>query len=155
MNVRRWHASVWDLLSIACFTLAALGAVAVLAISALALGPAIRAAHGQGTPGVFTAENQQCSRRCFWIGTFTSEHGTVLHDADYADRAPAGAHAGSSFPALWPGGSNDVYAAHGSTGWMGLVVLDVFAVVALAAIVWHGPIRYLRKRTRHIRGVKP
>jgi hypothetical protein len=143
----------WDLLVIACFTLAALGAVAVLAITPLALGPAIGAAHGQGTPGVFTAQSEQCSRRCTWYGTFRSEPGTVLQNADYGDSAPAGTHAGSAFPALWPGGSNDVFAAHGSTSWIGLVFLDVFAVVVLAAIVWNGPIRYLRKRTRHVPGV--
>jgi hypothetical protein len=148
----RPQVSAFNLFSKGCFTLAALAALGLLVGTPLALGPVIRAAHGQGTPGVFTAQNQQCTRSgCIWNGTFRSDHGTVLRDADYGDTAPADTHPGSSFPALWPGGSNDVYAAHGSTAWIQFVLADVFSVVLLAAFVWYGPIRYLRKRARHNR----
>lgn len=92
---------------------------------------------------------------CIWRGTFRSEHGTVLQGADYGDDPPPGAHAGSSFPALWPGGSNDVYAAHGSTGWLQIVLVEVVAAVLLAGFVWYGPIRYLRKRAWHVRRARP
>lgn len=156
VHVRRRSVSAWNVFSNVCFTLAALAAVGVLVMAPWALGPAIRAAHGNGTPGMFTAQEQQCSRvGCNWLGMFRSEHGTVLHDADYVDRAPPGTHSGSSFPALWPGGSNDVYAAHGSTGWIQIVLAEVVAGVGLAALVWYGPIRYLRKRKRHGRSIQP
>jgi hypothetical protein len=141
-----------DLSFIGCLTVSALLAVAVLVLTPWSLGPAIRAAEGRGTPGVFTAQYQHCSRSCVWDGTFRSEHGTVLYRADYGDRAPAGTHAGSSFPALWPGGSKDVYAAHGSTGWIAIVAIDLMSIAYLAILVWCGPIRYLRRRTRHARG---
>jgi len=144
------------LFSNACLVLAGLAAAAALVAAPLALGPAIRAAHGTGTPGVFTAQDQQCTRvGCMWDGTFRSDHGTVLHQADYGDTAPPGTHPGSSFPALWPGGSNDVYAAHNSTGWVQIVLLEVLALVFLAALVWYGPIRNIRKRRRHARRVQP
>ena len=144
-----------DLFSTACFVLAGLAAVGALVIAPFALGPAIRAAHGTGTPGVFTAQDQLCTRAgCIWDGTFRSDHGTILQ-ADYGDAAPPGTHPGSSFPALWPGGSNDVYAAHGSTGWVQIVLVEVGALVLLAALVWYGPIRYIRKRGWHVRRVEP
>jgi hypothetical protein len=56
---------------------------------------------------------------------------------------------------LWPGGSNDGYAAHGSTGWVQIVLGEVVALVFLAALVWYGPIRYIRTRGWHVRRVQP
>jgi hypothetical protein len=79
----------------------------------------------------------------------------VLYDADYGDNAPAGTHAGSSFPALWPGGSNDVYAQHGSTDWIQIALADVAAGLLLAAIIWRGPVRFLRRRGLRMRRVPP
>jgi hypothetical protein len=79
----------------------------------------------------------------------------VLYEADYGDAAPAGTHAGSSFPALWPGGSNDVHALHGSTGWIQIALADVVAALLLAAIIWRGPVRFLRKRGLRMRRVEP
>jgi len=144
-----------DLVSTACFVLAGLVAAAMLVAAPFALGPAFRAAHGTGTPGVFTAQEQHCTRvGCIWDGTFRSDHGTVLQ-ADYGDAAPPGTHPGSSFPALWPGGSNDVYAAHGSTGWVQIVLLEAVVLAVLAALLWYGPIRYIRKRGWHARRVHP
>lgn len=148
----RPRVSAFNLFGKACFALAALAALSLLVTTPLALGPALRAARGLGTPGAFIAQNQQCTRSgCIWTGTFRSDYGTVLPDADYGDTAPADTHRGSSLPALWPGGSHDVYAAHGSTAWIQFVLADFFSVVLLAAFVWYGPIRYLRKRTRHKR----
>lgn len=153
---RRSGMRALDLFSNACFVLAGLAAAGALVAAPLALGPAIRASHGTGTPGVFTAQDQQCTRAgCIWDGTFRSDHGTVLHQADYGDAAPPGTHPGSSFAALWPGGSNDVYAAHGSTGWVQIVLGEVLALVFLAALVWYGPIRYIRKRGWLVRRVQP
>jgi hypothetical protein len=144
-----------NFVSNACFVLAGLAAAGALVAAPFALGPAIRAAHGTGTPGVFTAQDQQCTQAgCIWDGTFRSDHGTVVQ-ADYGDTAPPGTHPGSSFPALWPGGSNDVYAAHGSTGWVQIVLLELLVLVFLAALAWYGPIRSVRKRGWHLRRIQP
>ena len=136
----------WDIASNACFALAGLMALALLVATPWLIGPAIRATEGRGTVGVFTARDQQCSQECFWIGTFRSARGIVLHDAEFGDTAPSGTHSGSSFPALWPAGFNDVFAAHGSTGWITFVLADVLACAVLGALTWYGPVRYLRKR---------
>jgi hypothetical protein len=141
--------SALNLIGTACFALAALATLGLLVATPFSLGPAIRAARGQGTPGVFVAQSQQCTGSgCTWNGAFRSGRGTVLRDADYDDSAPADTHAGSSFPALWPSGSSDVYAAHGSTAWIQLVLADAVSVGILAAFLWCGPVRYLRGRER-------
>jgi membrane protein implicated in regulation of membrane protease activity len=118
----------------------------LLAIGALGLGPAIRAARGEGTRGVFTARTLSCDRTCSWTGTFTAGNRQVWPDVMYDGALPPATHPGSIVPALYPGGSNDVFAVRGSTAWRIYAVLMPAASAGVLASLWFGPIRYLRLR---------
>jgi hypothetical protein len=125
---------------------AALSCAGLLAIAALGLGPAIRAARGEGERGVFTAVSLSCDRTCTWTGAFTIGDTPVLTDATYDDKLPQGTRAGDTFPALYPGGSNEVFAIRGSTTWVVYAVLMPLAAAGLVGSLWVGPVRYLRRR---------
>jgi len=125
---------------------AAVSCAALLAIGALGLGPAIRAAHGEGERGVFTAVSLSCDRTCTWSGAFTVDDTTVVSNATYDDKLPQGTKAGDIFPALYPGGSNEVFAIHGSSTWVLYAVLMPLAAAGLVGSLWVGPVRYLRRR---------
>jgi hypothetical protein len=124
------------------------GAVAVMAVIAVAfgLGPAIGAARGQGASGTFTVESRICSRGCTWVGTFESKTGQVLSDAAYEGDLPPGARLGSSIPALYPGGADEVFAPHGSHMWLSDLVLIVVVGGVVAVAVWISPIPIFRNR---------
>jgi hypothetical protein len=67
--------------------LALAGALAAMTIvaAAFAVGPAISAARGEGTPGMFTVGYERCLRRagCTWVGTFVSRSGHVTPGVSY------------------------------------------------------------------------
>jgi membrane protein implicated in regulation of membrane protease activity len=125
---------------------AAVFCAGLLAIGALGLGPSIRAARGEGERGVFTAVSLSCDRTCSWTGAFAVGDTPVLPDATYDDKLPQGTRAGDTFPALYPGGSNEVFAIHGSTMWVLYAVLMPLAAAGLVSSLWVGPVRYLRRR---------
>jgi membrane protein implicated in regulation of membrane protease activity len=125
---------------------AAVSCAGLLAIGALGLGPAIRAARGEGERGVFTAVSLSCDRTCTWNGTFTVGATQVLSNASYDDKLPQGTEAADTFPALYPGGSNVVFAIHGSTTWVFYAVMMPIAAAGLVCSLWVGPVRYLRRR---------
>jgi hypothetical protein len=86
-----------------------------------------------------------------WVGTFSSAGGWALRDLAYYDQPPPGTHAGSVIPALYPGGSNEVFAPHGSHSWLQILVTMIFTAGLLAVGLWAGPIRYLRRRRQATR----
>jgi len=124
----------------------AVSCAGLLAIGALGVGPAIRAARGEGERGMFTAVSLYCTRTCTWTGTFTVGDTPVLPDANYEGKLPNGTRVGDTFPALYPGGSNEVFAIHGSTTWVFYAMLMPLAAAGLVGSIWIGPVRYLRRR---------
>jgi hypothetical protein len=125
----------------------ALVAMAIVAVS-FALVPAINAARGQGTRGTFTVQYETYSSRAgaTWVGTFRSAAGEVVPGVAYQGSLPSGARPGSSIPALYQGGSDRVYAPHGSHVWVDdlLVMLVVGGAVGLA--LWISPLGLGRRK---------
>jgi hypothetical protein len=102
------------------------------------LGPAIRAAHGQGIRGTWVA--QQCGSgngHCTWYGKFVLPDGTVaLPSVSYGGHLTA-VHAGLAVPALDSGAGNEVYPPSGSTQWVHDVIgLAGGAVVFVLMVGW-------------------
>ncbi len=120
-------------------TLAAMAIVAV----AFAVGPAISAARGGGTPGWFINAYQQCLRRmgCSWVGTFVSRSGhQVVPRVDYDGSLPAGTPPGARIPAIYPGGLHAVFPPHGSYYWIPAILLMLLAGGAVAFLLWISPL---------------
>jgi len=114
--------------------LALAGALAAMAIiaAAFAIGPAISAAKGEGTPGTFTIGYEQCLRRagCTWFGTFVSRSGQVTPGVSYDGSLPAGAQPGQRIPAIFPGGLHAVFPPRGSHYWVSAVLLMILVGAA-------------------------
>ncbi len=121
--------------------------VLVLLASVLGLGPALRAARGEGVRGEFTAQTLTCGKICMWTGIFTSDTGQVLTDVSYDDKLSAGTRPGSVVPALYPGGSSEVFAVHDSVAWHLYLVFIPLGVAGLIGSLWLGPIAYLRRKS--------
>ncbi|MEV4255297.1 hypothetical protein AB0J52_19265 [Spirillospora sp. NPDC049652] len=86
---RPWAALVTSL----ALTLVMFAAAGLCLEGAITQGNATsRAAAGKGRPGVFTAEDRRCDRRCSWYGSFTAD-GQAAPDA--RDRELRGAHESS------------------------------------------------------------
>ena len=109
-----------------------------MAITALSFGlvPAIGAALSAGMTGSFVVSDQVCSAKtgCQWVGTFRSGSGAVFNGLAYGGSLPPGAGPGSIISARYPGGSDQVYALHGSHTW----VFDLLATLAISAAVGAG-----------------
>jgi hypothetical protein len=117
------------------FAVGALSALLVVG-TALHIWPAIRAGLHDGTRGAWVATSSECSKRagCLWHGKFVLSSGRVLiASAQYAGRFPAGLHAGTSLPAIYPGGSGLVFPASGSDLWMSLLA---GLIVGLLGLYW-------------------
>jgi hypothetical protein len=115
-----------------------------MVITALSFGliPAIEAAGGIGVTGTLTVSQQVCSSKsgCQWVGTFRARGGAVFSGLAYAGSLPPGQGPGSVIPVRYPGGSDQVYALHGSHTW----VFDLFVTLAIGAAVgaalWISPL---------------
>jgi hypothetical protein len=127
----------------------ALVAMAIVAV-AFALGPAIAAARGEGTPGTFIIGYQQCLRRtgCTWVGTFVSRSGQVTSGVAYDGNLPASDQPGGRIPAIFPGGQHAVFPPHGSHYWVSAVVLMLVVGAAVGLFLWISPIGEGRRRAR-------
>jgi hypothetical protein len=128
------------------------GALAALAIVGLAfaIGPAISAARGDGTPGWFTNAYQQCMRRlgCNWVGTFVSKNGhQVVPGVAYDGSLPAGTQPGERIPAIYPG-LHAVFPPHGSYYWIPAILLMLLVGGAVALLLWISPLGSGPARTR-------
>lgn len=137
---RLWSRAITGFIGVSC--------AGLLAVGALGFGPALRAARGEGTRGVFTAESLSCDQSCQWTGTFTTASHQLRPNVVYDDPLPPGTHPGSIVPALYPAGSDEVFAVHGSTTWRFYAVLMPVATAGLIGSLWLGPIRYLRRRAK-------
>lgn len=120
------------------------GALAAMAIVAMAfaIGPAISAARGHGTPGWFTGATQQCLRRlgCSWTGTFVSTRGhQVVPGVRYDGSLPAGTPPAARIPAVYPG-LHAVFPAHGSYYWLPAILLMLLVGGAVAFLLWVSPL---------------
>ena len=107
------------------------------------LGPALRAAHGQGIAGQWTAQEQDGGQ---WYGEFASTSGTVtLPHVYYAGSLPA-VQAGTVTPALDTGAGDEVYPLTGSGKWIHDVIGVVAGSLALIALLAMGLFTSLRRR---------
>lgn len=113
-------------------------ALIALVFTAVSLPSSVRAAHGEGLAGTFTAEREQCGPRgrCNWYGSYVSDDGSVRFDdvlldglrADRGDRVPA-LYEGQDDPPL-------VYSADGSKEWIGVVICMLIAAGYLVWCAW-------------------
>jgi hypothetical protein len=124
----------------------------ILAIGCILLPPAISAAQGHGVRGVFVAEQYVTStnrygQSGFWVGSFTAaNHSVEANNVDYND-PPFPVRAGSKLSALYPGG-DEVFAPHGSSAWLGLLVLTLAGAAFFGGWVWYMPLGSWRRRRR-------
>ena len=107
------------------------------------LGPGLRAAHGEGIPGLWTAQQQNGGS---WSGEFVSSDGTVtLPHVSYTGSLSA-VQAGSVVPALDAGASNEVYPLAGSDKWVNDLIGVVVGTLALIGLLARG--FYVARRRR-------
>ncbi len=102
----------------------------------LALPSAVRAAFGDGTPGVFTAERPVNSKSELWTGTFRSDDGTVVLTGVTVDPGWGSFQQGQPVPAVrtplpagWWVPGHEVHPRSGNAGW---------AYPAVTALTWLG-----------------
>ncbi len=107
------------------------------------LGPGLRAAHGQGIRGQWTAQEQESGQ---WYGEFVSSSGTVtLPHVYYAGSLPTAA-AGTTVPALDTGAGDEVYPLTGSGKWVIDVIGIVVGALALTGLLARGVFVARRRR---------
>lgn len=116
VSVARWRYTD-RLLGRGVLGIIGVGSVVVLTASVPGLPPTLHAARGEGIRGVFTAQAESCARTCTWDGTFTAASGKARPGITYDDALPASTRP-SRVPALYPGGSNEVFATRGSLTWV-------------------------------------
>jgi hypothetical protein len=98
------------------------------------IAPAVRAGLHEGTRGSWVVTGRTCSRKaCEWTGKFVLPNGHVqVASVQYDGAIPAGIHAGTKIPALYPGGGL-AFPITGSDLWISLLVA---IVVALLGLYW-------------------
>ncbi len=120
------------------------GAIVAMAITAASFGliPAIEAARGGGVTGSFVVGNRVCSSKtgCQWAGTFYGAHGDVIPGLAYGGVLPAGDGPGSAIAARYPGGTDQVYALHGSHTWVFDLLITLVVGAAAGAALWVSPL---------------
>ncbi|MBO3750606.1 hypothetical protein J5X84_31400 [Streptosporangiaceae bacterium NEAU-GS5] len=123
-----------------------LAGIGLIWLAVPSIGPAVRAATADGTPGVFTAQRLDCVEHpgheaCTWYGDFRASDGSVrMSDiALYgADRGML--HEGQQTQAFDVGRPTRVYGPGGSNEWVMIALL----LVAGAAGVVIGLVRVAR-----------
>jgi hypothetical protein len=120
------------------------GAIVAMAIVALSFGlvPAIEAAQGGGVTGSFVVNDRVCSAKtgCQWVGTFYGPPGDVIPGLAYGGILPAGDGPGSKVAVRYPGGSDDVYALHGSHTWVFDLLITLVIGAAVGTALWISPL---------------
>jgi hypothetical protein len=107
------------------------------------LGPGLRAAHGQGITGVWTAQQQDSGK---WSGEFVSSSGTVtLPNVSYTGSLSS-VQAGTTVPALDTGATDEVYPLTGSDRWVRDLIGVVGGTLALIGLLARG--FYVARRRR-------
>jgi hypothetical protein len=118
---------------------AAVVGLLLLAVAVPNVGPALRAARADGTPGTFTAERLTCVQHpgheaCTWYGTFRPDDGPTRADVTlYGGRH--GLDEGDRTAAIDTGRSRRVYPPSGSREWIatGLVLVAGLGLLLPAA----------------------
>jgi hypothetical protein len=122
-----WRRLVW----LGCIALALL----VIWEAGTHLGPGLRAAHGEGIPGLWTAEPGSDGG---WTGEFVSSTGSVtLKNISYAGSV-SNLQAGTVLPALDTGASNEVYPLTGSDKWIHDLIGVILGSLALIGLLARG-----------------
>jgi hypothetical protein len=120
------------------------GALVAMAITATSFGllSAIDAAQGGGVTGSFVVSHQVCSVRtgCQWVGTFHGANGDVLTGLAYSGLLPTGDGPGSSIAVRYPGGSDQVFALHGSHTWVFDLLIALVIGAAVGGALWISPL---------------
>lgn len=124
----------------------------VLILAGSHLEPALRAAHGAGTRGVWVAE--QCAGSvgdCIWYGEFVLPDGTIVHShVRYAGTVTPG-YLGQTVPALDSGAGDEVYPVSGTDKWINDVLGLAAGGLALLLLIWRCLLaRRRRWRSRHL-----
>jgi len=137
------------------FAIVAVGAIVAMAIAAASFGliPAIEAAQGSGVTGSFVVSDRVCSSKtgCQWVGTFNGPHGDVIAGLAYGGVLPAGDGPGSTIAVRYPGGSDLVYALHGSHTWVFDLLIMLVIGAAVGAALWISPLGDGRRRSEGAR----
>jgi tetratricopeptide (TPR) repeat protein len=117
-------------------------------LAAVDIGPAVRAATGNGSPGTIVLTREDCvAGNCDWYGDFTSDDGSVVFtDAAMQEGVPAGAKVGDRLRALDTGARDGVYPASGSSEWIYISVFLVVGVILILGFVVAVPIMSLMRR---------
>lgn len=133
----------------------AAGAIVAMAIAAASFGliPAIEAAQGGGVTGSFVVSDRVCSVKtgCQWVGTFDGPHGDVIAGLAYGGILPAGDGPGSTIAVRYPGGSDQVYAVHGSHTWVFDLLITLVIGAAGGAALWISPLGDGRRNSASVR----
>ena len=107
------------------------------------LGPGLRAAHGQGTDGLWTAQELDAGQ---WYGEFVSSSGTVTLPHVYYAGGLSAVQAGTTVPALDTGAVDEVYPLTGSAKWIHDVIGIAVGALALIALLARGLFVARRRR---------
>jgi hypothetical protein len=120
------------------------GAIVAMAITAASFGliPAIEAAQGGGVTGSFVLSQRVCSSKtgCQWVGTFYGAKGDVVAGLAYGGVLPAGDGPSSTIAVRYPGGTDQVYALHGSHTWVFDLLITLVIGAAAGAALWVSPL---------------
>ncbi|WP_200208871.1 hypothetical protein [Micromonospora coerulea] len=117
-----------------------------LMLGATDLAPTWEAKNGGGTPGTFTAVDEECSRRnCEWHGDFVATEGGARRADVILYDAPDGLTRGGTAEARDTGARKGVFSTTGGSTWLlltGLTVAGLAAAVAWVVII----VRTVRRR---------
>jgi hypothetical protein len=107
------------------------------------LGPGLRAAHGAGIPGLWTAQQDDSGT---WNGEFVSSDGTVtLPNVTYTGSLSA-VQPGTVVPALDAGAGNEVYPLTGSDRWIRDLIGVIGGTLGLIGLLVRGFYAARRRR---------
>jgi hypothetical protein len=133
----------------------AVGAIVAMAIAAASFGliPAIEAAQGGGVTGSFVVSDRVCSSKvgCQWVGTFHGANGSVVAGLAYGGVLPSGDGPGSTIAVRYPGGTDQVYALHGSHTWVFDLLITLVIGAAAGAALWISPLGDGRRDPERVR----
>jgi hypothetical protein len=132
------------------------GAIVALAIAGLSFGlvPAIEAAAGGGVTGNFVVSHRVCGSRtgCQWVGTFRAANGAAISGLAYGGLLPTGDGPGSVLAARYPGGTDEVYALHGSHTWVLDLIITLVIGAAVGGALWISPLGDGGRNPEGVRG---
>ena len=126
--------------------------VLVAYVGVSGLGQGLRAARGEGAPGVFTMTSITCVQHpghesCTCNGTFTGDAGEEPRNVHLHAAGRDTCVKDELIPAVDAGASNRVYGPDGSREWILSVFILVVCVAVVGGVAMNG-MRHLRGATR-------